>query len=187
MQSERIVLGAIGGIVGWLFVQWRRTRLKSPGPQPAPQDLSIIRKAGGGSSVHLSEQERVMFGPVAECLSLQAVFAFIRDLPPADDESRRKAVAYGMVLAAREHVSEGSSFYQGRDAVDSLSRAKCEFDLAFHDYQMALVSSSLLLEAQRTFEEAMVPCTEWASTEEIWRAVLSAATRSLTPPSSGRL
>jgi hypothetical protein len=186
MLSNPLVLGVIGGIVGWLVVRWRARRRSLEPRHLSSHAPAVVARAGWEKSVKLTEEERGMFGPVAECTSLQAVFAFIRGLPAVDAASRHKGVAYAMVLVASEHVCEGSNFYQGRDAIDSLSRAKCEFDLAFHDYRMALVSSSLLLEAQRTFEEAMVPCTEWASTEDIWRAVLNAATRSLAPPPSGR-
>lgn len=180
MHSGAVVLGVIGGIVAWLLVQWRAKQRRRRGRQLAPLASSATGAASRSERpVHLSGQERDLFGPVAECLTLQDVFGFIRALPATDEESRRKAAAYGLVLVAGEHVIEGSSFFQGRDAIDALSRAKCELDLAFHDYEMARVSSSLLLEAQRIFDEAMIPCTEWASTEEIWRAVLTAATRGL--------
>lgn len=141
-----------------------KTSTRGPG---APPTLAPGGLAFAGAEV---------FGAVSAHHDLDGVLAFIRGLTYPSGNEPVNAAAYGMALVAALNVKAGSSFYEGRATLDQLSRAKAELDIALgHDVVAVGVTGNLLTAAQRYVDSAIVPCTEWASTEEIFEVVCRCA------------
>lgn len=131
-----------------------------------------------GSTFHGAE----VFGEVARCREIESVLTFMRGLPLLDNCGRISAVAYGMTLIAALNIKENSTFYEGQESLNQLSRAKSTLDIACgHDPSIVEVTANLLSAAQHFVDSATVPCTEWASTQEIFEVVYRCAECEITP------
>lgn len=90
----------------------------------------------------------------------------------SEDSLMRKSAAYCLVLAAKERLPASAYFDDSLEYLNELARCKLEVDIASqHDTSVSSISHNILYKAQEHFQECLIPCTEWATPEELMNIV----------------
>lgn len=117
----------------------------------------------------------IIFGKAIGCTSLAEIAQLIQE-SPADRTTRKQAAAYGMVLCASQAVGKTEFFEDTRNVLDNLAKAKALIDIAsWHDIEIVKSTAHILLAAQEFVDETTIPCTEWATPNEVVEVVSKAA------------
>lgn len=94
----------------------------------------------------------------------------------SEDSLTRTSAAYSLVLAAKERIPSSAYFDDSIKYLNELARCKLEVDIASqHDTSVITMTHNILYKAQEYFQECLIPCTEWATPEELKKVVISAA------------
>lgn len=166
-RRQKLVLGCPPEAPKMRYLQWVARQQAAP-----VLDTLADTVAAAVSLVHIKTSIHDLlpnaaetFGPVAAVSSFSEVLSFMRQLQ-ADDVECSRAAAYGMVAVAAGHAEQRGS---GSEAVNDLSRAKCELDiLAHHHPQVVAVTRDVLVAAQEL-------AAADAESMKIFTAVLAAA------------
>lgn len=116
-----------------------------------------------------------LFGPASACRTLSELIELQKRV--VGDGATRAVVAYGMLMGARS--APGGVYHKdAMEVLNFLGAAKAALDRAVnHTKPTVLVTAEILAGAQEFVDEAVVPCTEWPTSNEVVDWVSKDATK----------